>query len=85
MSRSKHPRAKASTEALRRFKSLLPGLLSQVAMHGVAHVKLIREYREDGQSATVCVIDTTAEHLPDRGHNPDPKRIDHAMLREVQE
>lgn len=80
MARSRHPRAKAGTETLRRFKAMLPGLLSQLAMHGVAHVKLIREYKDDG-TPSVIVIDVTAEHVPGRGHNPDPKRIDYRMLR----
>lgn len=82
MARSQHFRSKASTEAQRRFKSLLPVLLSHVAVHGVAHVKLVREIREDG-ATTVLVLDDTANRLPRRGHRIDPARIDHALLKEA--
>ena len=84
MSRSRHPRPRAASEALRRFQAILPALLSQVAVHGVAHVKIVRTYPAGPDCpASLIVIDDTANRLPGRGHLIDERRIDHAMLQEV--
>lgn len=56
MSRSKHDRASSSTEALRRFKALLPKLLSDVEQYGTARLKITREFRRSDGQPSVAVI-----------------------------
>lgn len=84
MSRSRHLRpakSRAAAETMQRFQAILPVLLANVAVHGVAHVKLLRADGAGG--TTVLVLDDTANRLPGRGHRIDERRIDYPLLREA--
>ena len=75
-------RGKIAAEMRASFETMLPGLISQLAMHQVAHVRMV--LLPEGEKQRVMMLDHTAEVLPDRGHHPDESKIDYAMLREVQ-